>query len=257
MALFKQQNTTNPWSPETKRALTPHHRMPQEWRCCLNWRGLVQHVSKKEEWKLTCVNVFTRVNKAVQFWPVFHLLTNTKPLRAWDQSSPLGRWSSNKLADLPSLALLGVTAASTNHLPLSCFLYFFTLPPHALGCNMWGALLPKLLKSFSFYGHLYPKSSLSRGDRSRFIIVPLTCLCLLRTLRPCVLLPTYWLVHTSKTTRRSSCLCLSFLLHVTPHGTYCCYYTWGVRCASVMDQNWLKCVAFCKTNVGKYVHTVP
>lgn len=158
--------------------------MPQEWRCCLNWRGLVRHVSKKEEWKLACVNVFTRVSKAVHFWPVFHLLTSTKPLTAWDQISPLGRRSSNEPADLPAPALLGMTAASTNHLPLSCFLRFFTLPLHALGCNMWGALLPKLLKSLSFYGHLYPKSSPCRGDRGRFITVPLPCLCLLRTLRP-------------------------------------------------------------------------
>lgn len=64
--------------------------------------------------------------------------------------------------------------ASSAFLPSLCMLWGVT----------WGALLPKLLKSLSFYGHLYPKSSSCRGDRGKFITVPLPCLCLLKTLRP-------------------------------------------------------------------------
>lgn len=202
MAFFKQHNTANPQSHETKRADTPCHRMLQEWRCCQNLRGLVQDISKKEEWKLACVNVFTRVNnKTVHFWPVFHLLTNTKPSTAQDQNSPLGIWGAwICLLTCQLQPFLGKTAASTSHLPLYYFLHFFTAsPPHALWCNSWGVLLPRLLKSLPAHGHLYPSLSPSRGDRGGFTIIPLPCLCLLRTLQPCLWLDAYWPVHASKT----------------------------------------------------------
>ena len=103
-------------------------------------------------------------------------------------------------ADLPAPALLGEDSCLQK--PLSTLLLpplFYCLPPHALRCNSWGAMLPKLFKSLPSHGHLYPSLCPSSEDRGRFTIVPLPCLCLLRTLQPCLWLPTYGPVHASKT----------------------------------------------------------